>query len=86
MLVGCNKNEPPKQAFEEYINLWNDRKFTNMYDHLSDHAKNQFLKRIHRKISKIYEGIGAKNLKVKMKGENTKDKELFLLKLRWIPM
>ena len=35
MLVGCNKNEPPKQAFEEYINLWNDRKFTNMYDHLS---------------------------------------------------
>ena len=49
-------------------------------------CKNQFLKRIHRKISKIYEGIGAKNLKVKMKGENTKDKELFLLKLRWIPM
>ena len=77
MLVGCNKNEPPKQAFEEYINLWNDRKFANMYDHLSDHAKNRFLKRIHRKISKIYEGIGANNLKVKMKGENTKDKELF---------
>ena len=38
------------------------------------------------KYQKIYEGIGAKNLKVKMKGENTKDKELFLLKLRWIPM
>ena len=45
LLVGCNKNEPPKQAFEEYINLWNDRKFTNMYDHLSDHAKNRFLKK-----------------------------------------
>ncbi len=39
MLVGCNKNEPPKQAFEEYINLWNDKKFANMYDHLSDRAK-----------------------------------------------
>ena len=48
-----------------------------MYDHLSDHAKNQFLKKNSQKISKIYEGIGAKNLKVKMKGENTKDKELF---------
>ncbi len=45
-------------------------------------------KRIHRKnIKKIYEGIGANNLKVKMKGENTKDKELFsFLKLRWIRM
>ena len=45
LLVGCNKNEPPKQAFEEYINLWNDRKFANMYDHLSDHGKNRFLKK-----------------------------------------
>ena len=25
ILVGCNKNESPKQAFEEYINLWNDK-------------------------------------------------------------
>ena len=53
-----------------------------MYDHLSDHTKNQFLKRIHRKISKIYEGIGANNLKVKMKGEHTKDKELFLFEVK----
>ncbi len=53
MLVGCNKNEPPKQAFEEYINLWNDKKFANMYDHLSDHAKKSISKkRIYRKISK----------------------------------
>lgn len=46
MLVGCNKNEPPKQAFEEYINLWNDKKFANMYEHLSEHAKRRSLKRI----------------------------------------
>ena len=52
MLVGCNKNEPPKQAFEEYINLWNDRKFANMYDHLSDHAKNRFLKKFTEKYQK----------------------------------
>lgn len=45
ILVGCNKNESPKQAFEEYINLWNDRKFANMYDDLSEHAQKQFLKR-----------------------------------------
>ena len=55
-----------------------------MYDHLSEHAQKRFLKRIHREISKIYEGIGVKNLKVKTKGENAKDKELLLLKLRWI--
>lgn len=45
MLVGCNKDEPPKQAFEEYINLWNDKKFTNMYDYLSEHAKKTISKR-----------------------------------------
>lgn len=58
MLVGCNKNEPPKQAFEEYINLWNDRKFANMYDHLSDHAKNRFLKKNSQKnIKKSMRGL-----------------------------
>ncbi len=41
--------------------------------------KNRFLKKeFTEKYQKIYEGIGANNLKVKMKGENTKDKELFL--------
>jgi hypothetical protein len=29
-----------------------------------------------------WEGIGANNLKVKMKGENTKDKELFLFEVK----
>ena len=57
-----------------------------MYDRLSEHAQKRFLKGIHREISKIYEGIGVKNLNVKTKGENAKDKELFLLKLRWIRM
>lgn len=83
MLVGCNKNEPPKQAFEEYINLWNDKKFANMYDYLSDYGKKSISKKeFTEKYQKIYEGIGAKNLKVKMKGENTKDKELFLFEVK----
>ncbi|WP_282048437.1 NTF2-like N-terminal transpeptidase domain-containing protein, partial [Bacillus cereus] len=66
-----------------YINLWNDRKFANMYDHLSDHAKKSISKKeFTEKYQKIYEGIGANNLKVKMKGENTKDKELFLFEVK----
>lgn len=82
MLVGCNKDEPPKQAFEEYINLWNDKKFTNMYDYLSEHAKKTISKKeFTEKYQKIYEGIGVKNLKIKTKGENTKDKELFLFEV-----
>lgn len=60
ILVGCNKNESPKQAFEEYINLWNDREFANMYDRLSEHAQKRFLKGIHREISKIYEGLALR--------------------------
>ena len=82
MLVGCNKDEPPKQAFEEYINLWNDKKFTNMYDYLSEHAKKTISKKeFTEKYQKIYEGIGVKNLKIKTKGANTKDKELFLFEV-----
>ncbi len=55
ILVGCNKNESPKQAFEEYINLWNDKKFANMYDHLSEHAQKTISKKgIHREISKKF--------------------------------
>lgn len=87
ILVGCNKNESPKQAFEEYVNLWNDRKFANMYDHLSEHAQKAISKKeFTEKYQKIYEGIGVKNLKVNTKAENAKDKEVFLLKLRWIRM
>lgn len=83
ILVGCNKNEPSKQAFEEYINLWNDREFANMYDHLSDHAQKTISKKeFTEKYQKIYEGIGVKNLKVKTKGENAKDKELFLFEVK----
>lgn len=83
MLVGCNKNESPKQAFEEYINLWNDRKFANMYDDLSEHAQKTISKKeFTEKYQKIYEGIGVKNLKVKTKGENMKNKELFLFEVK----
>lgn len=83
MLVGCNKNEPPKQAFEEYINLWNDKKFANMYDHLSEHAQKTISKKeFTEKYQKIYEGIGVKDLKIKTKGENAKDKELFLFEVK----
>lgn len=61
MLVGCNKNEPPKQAFEEYINLWNDRKFANMYDYLSIMPKNRFLKKNSQKnIKKSMRGLELK--------------------------
>ena len=56
-----------------------------MYDHLSEHAQKTISKKeFTEKYQKIYEGIDVKNLKVKTKGENAKDKELLLLKLRWI--
>ena len=77
-----------KQAFEEYINLWNDKKFTNMYDYLSEHAKKTISKKeFTEKYQKIYEGIGVKNLKIKTKGEKIlKIKNFFFLKLIWIRM
>ena len=45
ILVGCNKNESPKQAFEEYINLWNDREFAICMIVYLNMPKKRFLKR-----------------------------------------
>ncbi|HEK9104361.1 TPA: penicillin-binding transpeptidase domain-containing protein, partial [Bacillus pseudomycoides] len=74
ILVGCNKGETSEQAFETYIKLWNDKKFADMYDQLSEHAKESISKKeFTEKNEKIYEGIGVENLKVKRK-EVIKDK------------
>ncbi|PEY29064.1 MecA protein [Bacillus cereus] len=66
ILVGCNKGETSEQAFETYIKLWNDKKFADMYDQLSKHAKESISKKeFTEKNEKIYEGIGVENLKIK---------------------
>ncbi|WJE50635.1 penicillin-binding transpeptidase domain-containing protein [Bacillus cereus] len=66
ILVGCNKGETKEQAFETYTKLWNDKKFADMYDQLSKHAKESISKKeFTEKNEKIYEGIGVENLKIK---------------------
>nr|WP_242479941.1 NTF2-like N-terminal transpeptidase domain-containing protein [Bacillus cereus group sp. N21] len=58
ILVGCNKGETSEQAFEVYVKLWNDKKFADMYDQLSKHAKESISKKeFTEKNEKIYEGI-----------------------------
>ena len=86
MLVGCNKTNRQNKHLKNistYGMIENLQICMIIYQIM---PKNRFLKKFTEKYQKIYEGIGAKNLKVKMKGENTKDKELFLLKLKWIRM
>ena len=75
ILVGCNKGETSEQAFETYIKLWNDKKFADMYDQLSKHAKESISKKeFTEKNEKIYEGIGVENLKIKRE-KVSKDKK-----------
>ncbi|PHC39641.1 MecA protein [Bacillus pseudomycoides] len=75
ILVGCNKGETSEQAFEAYVKLWNDKKFADMYDQLSKHAKESISKKeFTEKNEKIYEGIGVENLKIKRK-KVSKDKK-----------
>ncbi|MFI8709113.1 penicillin-binding transpeptidase domain-containing protein [Bacillus sp. NPDC077411] len=84
VLVGCNKEETPEQAFNIYIKLWENKKFADMYDQLSEHAKKSISKKdFMGKYETIYEGIGVENVKVKIEKINNdkKDNRLILFKV-----
>ncbi|EOO25735.1 penicillin-binding protein 3 MecA [Bacillus cereus VD133] len=75
VLVGCNKEDKPEKVFDMYTKSWNEKNFTNMYDQLSEHAKQTISKKdFIEKYEKIYKGIGVENLKVKRE-EIKNDKE-----------
>lgn len=45
MLVGCGKEEKPQEVFDTYAKAWNEQKFADMYDQLSENAKKIFLRK-----------------------------------------
>jgi penicillin-binding protein 3 len=79
LLSGCNKEPSPEDRFSEYIKLWNEQEFSQMYDdYLSVEAKKEINKDVFvERYTKIYKDLEVSNLKVQYnkpeKQEKTKE-------------
>ncbi|MGM7720058.1 penicillin-binding transpeptidase domain-containing protein [Metabacillus sp. Hm71] len=65
ILTACSEAPTASERFSAYIKLWNDQKFSEMYDMLTTNTKEKITKDdFVNRYKDIYEGISAKNLKV----------------------
>ena len=78
LLVGCNQEPRPEDRMTQYIELWKNQKFAEMYDYLSTTAqatvsKEDFVSRY----EKIYSDLGIQDLTISFvePEEEAKDKE-----------
>jgi penicillin-binding protein len=79
-LSACSETPSASDRFSQYIKLWNDQKFSEMYDMLTTNTKETISKdEFVSRYKDIYDGISAKNLKVTFKEpseeEQKKEKE-----------
>ncbi|MFG6121505.1 penicillin-binding transpeptidase domain-containing protein [Thalassobacillus sp. B23F22_16] len=66
-LAACNNEEEPtaEERFMEYITLWEDGKFEEMYEMMSASSKEEFSKEeAVERFEKIYQDVGIEELKV----------------------
>ncbi|MFT8322650.1 MAG: penicillin-binding transpeptidase domain-containing protein [Bacillus sp. (in: firmicutes)] len=63
-VVGCSKNEPtPDERLSQYIKLWNDQKFEDMYGFLSKEAKKSISKKdFVSRYEKLYSDLEIKDV------------------------
>lgn len=68
VLTGCTEKPTASDRFSEYISLWNDQKFSEMYDMLTVTSKEKISKEEYiNRYKDIYEGISVSDLQVKFK-------------------
>lgn len=80
LLAACSDKPKPEDRFAEYVRLWNEQKFTSMYERLSEDTKNKISSEdFTKRYENIYSGIEAENIKITFKKPKeeveTKDKE-----------
>jgi cell division protein FtsI/penicillin-binding protein 2 len=64
-MVGCSEKPKPEDRFAEYVGLWNEQKFADMYDKLSTDTKSIYEETdFSNRYQLIYESIGISNLKI----------------------
>lgn len=80
ILYGCNNKDPlPEDRFNEYISLWNEQDFEQMYDYLSTESKEQISKQdFVDRYTKIYQDLEISNLQIQFNDpeEETDIKEI----------
>jgi penicillin-binding protein 3 len=65
VLAGCSKEPTPQDRFAEYIDLWNEQKFDQMYDYLTDGSKEIMTKEdFVGRYQKIYDDLQITDLKI----------------------
>ncbi|XQY93064.1 penicillin-binding transpeptidase domain-containing protein [Metabacillus sp. HB246100] len=77
-LWGCSTKPTASERLSEYIQLWNDQKFSDMYSMLSISSKSEVTEEeFVSKYKNIYEGISARELEVTFiqPGEDGKEKD-----------
>ncbi|MFL6561063.1 MAG: penicillin-binding transpeptidase domain-containing protein [Bacillus sp. (in: firmicutes)] len=68
VLAGCSKEPTPQDRFSKYITLWNDQKFDQMYDYLSNDAKKKITQEeFTSRYQKIYDDLQITDLKIDFK-------------------
>ncbi|MGA9228308.1 MAG: NTF2-like N-terminal transpeptidase domain-containing protein, partial [Mesobacillus sp.] len=67
-VAGCSKEPTPEERFSQYVKLWNDQKFDEMYGFLSEEAKGTISKdEFVNRYNKIYKDLEINKLKVSYK-------------------
>lgn len=65
IISGCSKEPTPEERFSQYVKLWNDQKFEEMYGFLSEKAKDSITKEeFVNRYNKIYKDLEIDQLKV----------------------
>lgn len=68
VIAGCSKTPTPQDRFSEYISLWNQQKFAQMYDYLSKDAKKSISKKAFvNRYQKIYSDLQISNISINVK-------------------
>jgi len=63
--VGCSKKPTPQERFSAYIELWNQQKFDEMYEYLTDGSKGSISKEdFTSRYEKIYNDLQISDLKI----------------------
>ncbi|WP_428910065.1 penicillin-binding transpeptidase domain-containing protein [Niallia sp. Krafla_26] len=76
-LAGCNNEPQPSDRLSQYIKLWNDKKFEEMYDYLTSNAQQSISKEdFVSRYEKIYGDLEIQDLEIIFeKPEEEKDLE-----------
>ncbi|TXC91550.1 penicillin-binding transpeptidase domain-containing protein [Metabacillus litoralis] len=75
VLGGCSEKPTASDRFSEYISLWNNQKFSEMYDMLTVSSKENISKEDYiNRYKDIYEGVSVSNLQVEYNKPNNDEK------------